>query len=161
VVQFVEVQTQLHPLLSLGVIEIAAKAVGILVRLETCPAADGASWLCLDGIGRLPVSRIGGLVLIGFRMLAPGQILLGCESADSALIDTGAQVCLIGCAEGASSTRRSPYRGPLLRGADDTLVECLSTCTFTIRFCGAATQRAATANVPPDLVVLSPWWRGG
>ena len=66
----------------------AAQISGILVRLETFPAEDGASWLCLDGLGRILVSRIGELVLIGCRMLSPGHILLGCSSADSALIDT-------------------------------------------------------------------------
>ena len=90
----------------------------------------------MDGLVRVNLSRTG----------KPGEFRLGGEGGISALIDTGAQVCLIGCAEGASSTRRSPYRGPLLRGADDTLVECLSTCLFTIRFCGAAMQRAATAE---------------
>jgi cell division protein FtsZ len=36
----------------------------------------------------------GGLVLIGYKMLTPGRVLLGCRSAHSALIDTGAQVAM-------------------------------------------------------------------
>ena len=69
-VEMVEVLNQQQQLLfSLGVLERAAKLVGILVRLETCPAEDGASWLRLDGIGWIPDSRVGGLVLIGYRML--------------------------------------------------------------------------------------------
>jgi len=122
-VQFVEVQTQRQPLLSLGVIEAAARLSGILVRLQTCPAEDGASWLCLDGLGRIPVSGIGGLVLIGFRMLSPGHILLGCPSTDSALIDTGAQVCMFSKSSRLTVLLRSAYTGPVLIGADDNKVD--------------------------------------
>jgi hypothetical protein len=43
--EMVEVLNQQQPLFSLGVLERAAKLVGILVRLETCPAEDGAPWL--------------------------------------------------------------------------------------------------------------------
>ena len=93
-IEMVEVLNQQQPLFSLGVLERAAKLVGNLVRLETCPAEDGASWLRLDGICRIPISRIGGLVLIGYRILMLGRVLLGCRSEHSTLIDTSAQVCL-------------------------------------------------------------------
>ena len=117
--EMVEVLNQQQPLFSLGVLERAAKLMGILVRLETCPAEDGASWLRLDGIGRIPVSRIGGLVLIGYRMVTPGRILLGCRSEHSALVDTGAQVCLFSRTSQLVSLSRSAYTGPPLRGADN------------------------------------------
>ena len=42
-VQMIEVQAQVEPLFSLGVLEVAAKSIGISLRLETCPAEDGAS----------------------------------------------------------------------------------------------------------------------
>jgi len=120
---------------------------GIILRLETCPQEHGASWLLLEGLGRIYVKRVDGLVRVNLsRTGKPGEFRLGGEGGISALIDTGAQVCLIGFAEGALSPRRSPYCGPLLRGADDTLVQCLFTCVFTIRFCGAAMQRTATAE---------------
>ncbi len=75
--QLVEVRDQVQPLFLLGVLEKSAKLVGIILGLETCPAEDGALWLSLDGIGRIPVSRMGWLVLIGYRMLQPGHILIG------------------------------------------------------------------------------------
>ncbi len=132
--EMVEVLNQHQPLFSLGVLERAAKLVGILVRLETCPAEDGASWLRLDGIGRIPVSRVGGLVLIGYRMLTPGRVLLGCRSAHSALIDTGAQVCLFSQTSQLVSLLRSAYTGPPLRGADNAPLESQSASKFTIQF---------------------------
>ena len=35
-VQMIEVQSQVEPLFSLGVLEVAAKSIGISLRLETC-----------------------------------------------------------------------------------------------------------------------------
>ena len=64
ILRLVEVRDQVQHLFSLGVLERSAKLVGIILRLETCPAEDGASWLSFDGIGRIPVSRIGVLVLL-------------------------------------------------------------------------------------------------
>jgi hypothetical protein len=120
---------------------------GIVLRLETCPQEHGASWLLLEGLGRIYVERVDGLVRVNLsRTDVAGEFRLGGDGGISALIDTGAQVCLIGSEAGASALRRSPYRGPTLRGADDTAVTCLSSCSFTIRFCGAAMQRAATAT---------------
>ena len=133
-VELIEVQAQEQPLFSLGVLERAAKRIGILLRLETCPAEDGVSWLSLDGIGRLPVSRIGGLVLIGFRMLRPGHVLLGCRGASSALVDTGAQVCLYSRMSQLLALEQHAYSGPPLRGADNAFVDCQSAATFTLHF---------------------------
>ena len=91
----------------------AAQLVGILVRLETCPAEDGASWLLrLDGTGRIPVSRIGGLVLIGHLVLTPDRVLLGFRSEYSTLIDTSAQVCLFPQVSKRMSLLRLAYTGP-------------------------------------------------
>ena len=134
VVQLVEVRDQAQPLFSLGVLEKAAKLAGITLRLETCPAEDGASWLSLDDIGRIPVSRIGGLVLIGYRMLEPGHILLGCSSVHSALIDTGAQVCLFSKFSRLLAGPSSAYCGPPLCGADNAFVECQSAANFVLHF---------------------------
>ena len=133
-VQMIEVQSQVEPLFSLGVLEVAAKSIGISLRLETCPAEDGASWLLLKGIGRIPVSRIDGLVRVGFRMISPGHILIGCESAHSALVDTGAQVCLFSKLSMLTALAPSPYAGPPLRGADNAFVECKSAASFTVHF---------------------------
>jgi len=133
-VELIEVQAQEQPLFSLGVLEQAAKQIDILLRLETCPAEDGASWLTLDGIGRLPVSRIGGLVRIGFRMLRPGHVLVGCRGANSALIDTGAQVCLFSKLSKLVALEQHAYSGPPLRGADNAYVDCRSAATFTLHF---------------------------
>ena len=130
----IEVQSQVEPLFSLGVLEVAAKSIGISLRLETCPAEDGASWLLLKGIGRIPVSRIDGLVRVGFRMISPGHILIGCESAHSALVDTGAQVCLFSKLSMLTALAPSPYAGPPLRGADNAFVECKSAASFTVHF---------------------------
>jgi hypothetical protein len=133
-VQMIEVQAQVEPLFSLGVLEVAAKRIGISLRLETCPAEDGASWLSLKGIGRIPVSRIGGLVLVGFRMLRPGHMLIGCASAHSALVDTGAHVCLFSKLSMLKAVAPTPYVGPPLRGADNAFVECKSAASFTVHF---------------------------
>jgi hypothetical protein len=81
-----------------------------------------------------PVSRVGGLVLIGYRMLTPGRVLLGCRSEHSALIDTGAQVCLFSHASQLVSLLRSAYSGPPLRGADNAPLESQSASKFTIQF---------------------------
>ncbi len=133
-VQMIEVQAQVEPLFSLGVLEVAAKTIGISLRLEMYPAEDGASWLSLKGIGRIPVSRIDGLVLVGFRMLKLGHILFGCASAHSALVDTGAQVCLFSKLSTLKALAPSPYVGPPLRGADNAFVECKSAASFTVQF---------------------------
>ena len=132
--QFLEVRDQEQPLFSLGVLEKSAKKVGIILRLETCPAEDGASWLALDGIGRIPVSRIGGLVLIGYRMLSPGNILIGCSSVHTALIDTGAQVCLFSKMSRLLALQSAAYTGPPLRGADNAFVACQSAADFVLHF---------------------------
>ena len=146
-VEFIEVQHQRQPLLALCVLEKAAMDAGIVLRLETCPQEHGASWLLLEGLGRIYVERVDGLVRVNLsRTDVVGEFRLGGDGGISALIDTGAQVCLIGSEAGASALHRSPYRGPTLRGADDTVVTCLSSCSFTIRVCGAAMQRAATAT---------------
>ena len=134
ILRLVELRDQVQPLFSLGVLEKSAKLVGIILRLETYPAEDGASWLSLDGIGRIPVSRIGGLVLIGYRMLQPGHILIGCASVHSALIDTGAQVCLFSKMSRLLAGVSSAYTGPPLRGADNAFVECQSAADFVIHF---------------------------
>ena len=46
-VELIEVKAQEQPLFSLGVLEQAAKQIEIFLRLETCPAEDGASWLLM------------------------------------------------------------------------------------------------------------------
>ena len=90
--------------------------------------------MAFDGIGRLPVSRIGGLVLIGFRMLRPGHVLVGCRGASSALIDTGAQVCLFSKLSKLVALEKHAYSGPPLRGADNAFVDFRSAATFTLHF---------------------------
>ena len=63
-VEFIEVQNQRQPLLALCVLERAALRAGIVLRLETCPQEHGASWLTLEGIGRIFVERVDGLVRV-------------------------------------------------------------------------------------------------
>ena len=65
-VQMIEVQSQVEPLFSLVVLEVAAKSIGISLRLETCPAEDGASWLSLKGFGRIPAVVSTGSSVLGF-----------------------------------------------------------------------------------------------
>jgi hypothetical protein len=48
--------------------------------------------------------------------------------------------------------RRAPYTGPTLRGADDSVVTCLSSCSFMIHFCAEAMQRASAVR-PPSLEI--------
>jgi hypothetical protein len=147
-VDFIEVKSQRHPLLALCVLERAALRAGMVLRLETCPQELGASWLTIEGIGRIFVERVDGLVRVNLSAGAgDGQLRLGEESGTSALIDTGAQVCLIGGHACMRTSRRRPYQGPTLRGADDSVVACLSTLTFTLHFCASAMQRAAAAGM--------------
>jgi len=142
-VEFIEVQNQRQPLLALCVLEKAALRAGIVLRLETCPQEHGASWLTLEGIGRIFVERVDGLVRVNLSVGdADGHLILGSVKGISALIDTGAQVCLIGSGAKAHTPRRAPYTGPTLRGADDSVVTCLSSCSFMIHFCSEAMQRA-------------------
>ena len=59
-VEFIEVQHQRQPLLALCVLERAAMRAGIVLRLETCPQEHDASWLLLEGLGRIYVERVDG-----------------------------------------------------------------------------------------------------
>ena len=67
-------------------------------------------------------------------MISPGHISIGCESAHSALVDTGAQVCLFSKLSMLKALAPSPYTGPPLRGADNAFVECKSAASFTVHF---------------------------
>jgi hypothetical protein len=60
--EFIEVQHQRQPLLALCVLERVAMRAGIVLRLETCPQVHGASWPLLEGLGRIYVERVDGLV---------------------------------------------------------------------------------------------------
>ena len=147
-VDFIEVKSQRYPLLALCVLERAALRAGMVLRLETCPQELGASWLSIEGIGRIFVERVDGLVRVNLSVGdGDGHLRIGDESGISALIDTGAQVCLIGGHARVRTDRRRPYTGPTLRGADDSVVACLSTLTFTLHFCASAMQRAAAAGM--------------
>ena len=108
-VNMLEVHSQAQPLLALCALESSAARSGIVLRLETCPARSGESWLTLEGIGRIPVSRVGGLVLIGYEQRAEaGSITLGSGFARTALVDTGAQVCLYSPQSGLCPAERIP-----------------------------------------------------
>jgi hypothetical protein len=146
-VDFIEVRHQKQPLLALCVLERAALRAGIVLRLETCPQECGPSWLALQGIGRIFVERVDGLVRVNISAgNGAGTLRLGGEEGTSALIDTGAQVCLIGGQARMQTPRRVPYDGPTLRGADDSVVTCLSMLSFTVHFCASAISRAASAR---------------
>ena len=71
-VQMIEVQAQVEPLFSLGVLEVAAKHIGISLRLETCPAEDGASWLSLKGLAASLSVVLAASSLLGFVCSGPG-----------------------------------------------------------------------------------------
>jgi hypothetical protein len=147
-VDFIEVKSQRYPLLALCVLELSALRAGMVLRLETFPQELGASWLSIEGIGRIFVERVDGLVRVNLSVGdGDGHLRIGDESGISALIDTGAQVCLIGGHARVRTDRRRPYTGPTLRGADDSVVACLSTLTFTLHFCASAMQRAAAAGM--------------
>jgi hypothetical protein len=152
----VEVATQLQPLMALCVLEHAAAQSGIVIRLETCPAQSGVSWLTLESIGRVPVSRVGGLVLIGYEQRSDGTICLGSSFSRTALIDTGAQVCLFSSLSGMRPLERTVYSGPTLRGADDALVDCVSAANFRVLFsceCMLPTTSQRACKVTTDNVI--------
>ena len=67
-------------------------------------------------------------------MLEPGHILLSCSSVHSALIDTGAHVCLFSKYSRLLAGPSSAYCGPPLRGADNAFVECQSAANFVLHF---------------------------
>ena len=125
-VDFIEVRHQKQPLLAFCVLERAALRAGIVLRLETCPQECGPSWLALQGIGRIFVERVDGLVRVSISAgNGAGTLRLGGEDGTSVLIDTGAQVCLIGGQARMQTPRRVPYDGPTLRGANDSVVTCV------------------------------------
>jgi hypothetical protein len=77
-VEFIEVQNQRQPLLALCVLEKAALRAGIVLRLESCPQEHCASWLTLEGIGRIFVEREDGLVRVNLSVGdADGYLILG------------------------------------------------------------------------------------
>ena len=140
-VEFSKAQHQKQPPLALCVLKRAAMRMSIVLRPASYPQKHGASWLLLEGLGRIYVDRMDGLVQINpwinlSRTGEPGESRLGGEGGFSALVDTGARLCLLGRTEGVPSPHGSPYRGPLLRGADEV----------TIHFCGAAMHIAAPAT---------------
>ena len=93
------------------------------------------------------MKRVDGLVRVNISAgNGAGTLRLGGEEGTSALIDTGAQVCLIGGQARMQTPRRVPYDGPTLRGADDSVVTCLSMLSFTVHFCASAISRAASAR---------------